>query len=221
MNKKPVCFIAMAFGRKDTDILYEKQILPVLKELGISPIIINRKEKNDDLNIQIIEDLLRCDLLIADLTYARPSVYYEAGFAQCKGEVIYTVREDHINNNIDNLRVHFDLQMKPLVVWKNINDKEFSKRLSRRIINSFLKQWDINKKQNEELQTHTQLFDTLPQKACLSLIRNIAIVELDKIGYLNWDVLWKLPGVNVESPSQEKIKSGKNLKGILSFIIYI
>jgi len=51
---KPTCFIAMAFSKEDTDQLYDKQIKPVLDKMGINPIIINRVESNDDLNIQII-----------------------------------------------------------------------------------------------------------------------------------------------------------------------
>ena len=54
---KPICFIAMAFEHDDTDTLYESQILPVLKRNNVTPIIINRRQSNDDLNIQIIEQL--------------------------------------------------------------------------------------------------------------------------------------------------------------------
>ena len=95
-NKKPVCFIAMAFGREDTDLFYENLILPTLKKYNVTPIIINRRVSNDDINIQIIEQLERADFCIADLTYTRPSVYFEAGFAQRSIPVIYTVRKDHL-----------------------------------------------------------------------------------------------------------------------------
>jgi hypothetical protein len=54
-KNKPICFIAMAFDREDTDALYESQILPVLKRNNVTPIIINRRQNNDDLNIQIVE----------------------------------------------------------------------------------------------------------------------------------------------------------------------
>ncbi len=95
MSEKPTCFVAMAFGKEDTEKLYDNLMLPVLNKLNIRPVIINRQESNDDLNLQIMEELEKCDFAIADLTYARPSVYFEAGFAQRAVEVIYTVRADH------------------------------------------------------------------------------------------------------------------------------
>lgn len=126
MKSRAACFMAMAFGREDTDSLYEDQIFPVLKRNKIKPIIINRRQSNQDLNIQIIEELLTCDLCISDLTYARPSVYYEAGFAERFILVIYTVRKDHLSRGQpDELRVHFDLQMKPLITWANPKDPTF------------------------------------------------------------------------------------------------
>jgi len=123
MSEKPTCFVAMAFGKEDTEKLYDNLMLPVLNKLNIRPVIINRQESNDDLNLQIIEELEKCDFAIADLTYARPSVYFEAGFAQRAVEVIYTVRADHLKNSQpDALRVHFDLQMKNLITWSGTDD---------------------------------------------------------------------------------------------------
>ena len=189
MAVKPTCFIAMAFGKKDTDLLYENLILPVLKSLNIKPIIINRQEKNDDLNFQIIEELKTCDFAIADLTYARPSVYFEAGFAQRAVEVIYTVRADHLNRNTpDELRVHFDLQMKNLITWSDTNDKEFSEKLSRRITKTFLQKWNLQKKEDEQKEIEEKALNSLPQKSKEILLRKIAIEKLSKKKYKNWIV---------------------------------
>jgi hypothetical protein len=79
--------------------------------------------------------LKESDIVLADLTYARPSVYYEAGFAERFSPVIYTARADHLSRAQSNeqLRVHFDLEMKKIVVWKDLNDKTFSSRLRQRI----------------------------------------------------------------------------------------
>ena len=109
-KNEPVCFIAMAFGHKDTDDLYEKQLLPVLTRLGINAIRIDLMQSNDDINIQIIELLKSAHFCISDLTYARPSVYFEAGFAQHTIPVIYSVRRDHLDpGQPEDRRVHFDL----------------------------------------------------------------------------------------------------------------
>lgn len=187
MAEKPTCFVAMSFGKEDTNNLYENLILPVLKNLNIKPIIINRQENNDDLNIQIIEQLKICDFAIADLTYARPSVYFEAGFAQRAVEVIYTVRADHLDiSQPDELRVHFDLQMKNLIIWSGINDKEFSKKLSHRIEKTFLHNWNLLKKENAQIKIEENELKTLPQETLLVLLRKTAIDKFSKKGYSKW-----------------------------------
>lgn len=136
MTQKTIkCFVAMAFGHKDCDLIYDHHILPILRKLNISPIRVDRKQHRDDLNNFIIRMIKECDIVLADLTYARPSVYYEAGFAERFLPVIYTARADHLSRSQsdEQLRVHFDLEMKKIVSWQSSNDKTFSKRLKQRL----------------------------------------------------------------------------------------
>lgn len=127
----------MAFGRGDTDQLYERTIVPVLRKLRITPVRVDRIEHNDDIDKRIIQEIERADFAIADLTYARPSVYFEAGYAQRMIPVIYTGRSDHLHPRSDdpegNLRVHFDLQMKNIIKWAQGSEEAFSERLRRRV----------------------------------------------------------------------------------------
>jgi nucleoside 2-deoxyribosyltransferase len=123
--KRPICFVAMAFGRDDTDAFYEKQILPTLKRNGVRPVIINRRQSNDDINFQIFDQLDKADFCIADLTYTRPSVYFEAGYAQRSIPVIYTVR--------------------------SVSDLTFSNRLERRINATFLRKCKQVQKKNQDI----------------------------------------------------------------------
>ena len=174
----------MAFDHDDTDFIYEKQILPVLKSNGIIPVIINRQQSNDDINIQIVEQLQRADLCITDLTYTRPSVYYEAGYAQRTIPVIYTVRKDHLNSGQpDNLRVHFDLQMKPLIAWKSQDDPTFASRLEKRIKKTFLITWvrlyQTKAKNDEEIER----FNSLPLTERLKNSRKEVIRSIQKLGF--------------------------------------
>lgn len=78
------------------------------------PIRVDRKQHRDDLNNFIRRMIKECDIVLADLTYTRPSVYYEAGFAERFSPVVYTVRTDHLSRSQpdEQLRVHFDLEMK-------------------------------------------------------------------------------------------------------------
>jgi nucleoside 2-deoxyribosyltransferase len=190
MKKSPVCFVAMAFGWDDTDAFYEKQILPTLKRNGIKPVIINRHQSNDDLNFQIFEQLDKADFCIADLTYTRPSVYFEAGYAQRAIPVIYTARKDHLGKGQpDDLRVHFDLQMKPIVVWSSPADLTFSNRLEKRLRATVLKDWRQRQEENEKYEIAKQQFRQLSQFEKLHRIRRLTLYEMRKAGIKlsQWD----------------------------------
>jgi hypothetical protein len=134
-TKRIKCFVAMAFGKKDSDTIYDRHIVPILRSLRIHPIRVDRREHRDDLNNYIIRMLNESDLTLADLTYSRPSVYYEAGFTERQIPVIYTVRRDHLRrtNPDDRYWVHFDLEMKKIIPWSDPNDPNFAKRLKKRI----------------------------------------------------------------------------------------
>lgn len=187
LNRKPRCFVAMAFDQDDTDAIYDKVIETVLKRNDVTPIIINRREDNRDINHQIIEQLDRADFCIVDLTYTRPSVYFEAGYAQRKVEVIYTVRSDHLRKNQpENQRVHFDLQMKPLIKWADPNDPTFAKRLERRLKQTVLRAWKARSRQIENDKREKEMFLAMSMNDKLGRLRSIAIHSLHKKGFREW-----------------------------------
>jgi nucleoside 2-deoxyribosyltransferase len=81
MPAKLRCFVAMAFGQKDTDAIF-RALRKTLGPLGVNAQRVDRIEHNDNIDTRIISEIEAADLVIADLTYARPSVYFEAGYAQ-------------------------------------------------------------------------------------------------------------------------------------------
>jgi hypothetical protein len=177
----------MAFDHEDTDALFENAILPVLKANDVVPVIINRREDNRDINHQIIEQLNTCDFCITDLTYARPSVYFEAGYAQREVEVIYTVRSDHLRTSQpDELRVHFDLQMKPLIQWSNPDDKKFPEKLEHRLTKTVLRDWNIAQRTSEREKKQREDFNHMPLNERLVAIRKGGLRVIDKLGYSSW-----------------------------------
>lgn len=124
----------MPFGRDELDELFKKQISPTLRSLNLDIVRVDRREHKEDLNVYINKMIQNSDMALADLTFARPSVYYEAGFAERQIPVIYTVRKDHLDKGQrdDNLRVHFDLGMKKIITWRDPDDTIFSGALKRR-----------------------------------------------------------------------------------------
>lgn len=132
-----VCFVASAFDRADVDEIYDRAIRPTLRQLQIRPTRVDRAEHNDDIDDKIFALMRDADFCIADLTYARPSVYYEAGhMSGCGKPVIYISRRDHFRQKdsdpYGNLCVHFDLQMKNIIPWSGPTIA-FRTRLRRRV----------------------------------------------------------------------------------------
>jgi nucleoside 2-deoxyribosyltransferase len=128
------CFVAMAFDNSDTDELYEQFRKSFANQFTIRRI--DRINHNNDIDKQIIAEIRSADFVVADLTYARPSVYFEAGYAQGRPiPVIYTARRDHVGRlaTDDAKRVHFDLQMRNIISWKTPKDHYYFKKLKARI----------------------------------------------------------------------------------------
>jgi nucleoside 2-deoxyribosyltransferase len=160
------CFIASAFGHPDVDEIFRKAILPVLREFRITALRVDRVEHNEDIDDKIFSLLDCADFCVADLTYARPSVYYEAGHAFGQGKpVIYVVRDDHFRARPDdmygNQRVHFDLQMKNIISWK-VPDDRFRQRLRKRVKHVITPLLRAAKK-SEVIDTQQGEFSTLSQ----------------------------------------------------------
>jgi hypothetical protein len=154
----------MAFGRVATDEVYDTMIVPTLSKKNIIPVRVDRQEHLDDINTHIIDELKTCDLAIADLTFARPSVYFEAGFAQRSVPVIYTSRRDHLHpkstDKFGNFKIHFDLQMKNIIAWSSESDKSFARRLDRRIsyaIRPLVRAKQIKENERREIQSFQRL----------------------------------------------------------------
>jgi len=184
--RKLVCFIALAFDRSDVDIMYEKVIGPVLRNYHIVPTIVNRLEHNENIDQKIIQLIDNCDFAIADLTYARPSVYYEAGYAEREAPVIYIVRKDHFRQRDDdkhgNFCIHFDLQKKNIIPWSpnllDISKKQLSKRIAY-VTRPLL----ANLKKDELKASRTLQFSKLGQRNKLALISRGFTNILRNMGY--------------------------------------
>jgi len=176
------CFIASAFGHDDVDAIYDRCVVPVLRKLFVTPLRVDRVEHNEDIDNKIFELLDSADFAIADLTYARPSVYYEAGYAAGKSKpVIYIAKRDHFKARDDdpygNFRVHFDLQMRNIISWTGPDHTFSDKLLNRvRLVLRPLKRANIH---NLELEAERSEFNRLPmydrlgilQKTCIDLLR--------------------------------------------------
>lgn len=201
------CFVAMSFSHKETKLLLSKSLLPTLRLAEIIPRCLVRIEHNDDLNNRIINELREADFVIADLSFARPSVYYEAGFAEKSVPVIYTCRADHLRPRTDdpngNLRVHFDLQMKNIITWRSPDDSTFRKRLLRRI-NYVTRPLKVNIEAKLQEKRDSAAFSVLPTKTRLehlaasakTILRRVHLREVKPIAGMVFPIVAAKRGKN-------------------------
>ena len=123
-NFKPSVFVAMSF---DEDLeKVRAAISNVIKDEGLTPLLIDSKEHNNQIVPEIFNEIDKAKFVIADLTHHKAGVYYEAGYAKGKGkEVIFTCRKSDFENR------HFDVAQTNTIVWET--PEELSERLVKRI----------------------------------------------------------------------------------------
>ncbi len=117
-EQRMTIFVACAFGYNEIDLLYDNHLLPACKLLQYEPIRIDNTEPTQSIADAIIKGISECACVIADLTFARPSVYFEVGLAHGLGiPLLLTCRSDHHRGKSDNLKVHFDLEQYKISFW--------------------------------------------------------------------------------------------------------
>lgn len=112
------CFVAMAF-RPDTDEAFDLGVIPAVQidcDLP-KPIRIDREPHNDQITNRVLAEIRKCHFLIADFTYHRGGVYFEAGYALGLGRtVIWSCRRSDKDN------LHFDTQQYNHILWDSPAD---------------------------------------------------------------------------------------------------
>ena len=122
-------FVAMWFD-DSMDAAYDKGIYEGIMDAGFTPMRIDRKQDVIKIDDEIIAQIRRSRLIVADMTHgdkgARGGVYFEAGFALGLNlPVIYCCRDDDVSE------IHFDIRQYHHIFWKT--PEELRKRLNNRI----------------------------------------------------------------------------------------
>ncbi len=112
----PQAFVAMWFS-DEMDETYELGLAPALRECGYNPLCVKHEPHNEKIDEFIEEEIKKSNLVVADFTGQRQSVYYEVGLARGKDiQVIWTCRADEIGD------CHFDTRQYNHVVWDSPED---------------------------------------------------------------------------------------------------
>jgi len=124
-SAKKQAFVAMWF-HPDMEEFYTNGIGPAVEACGLRSFRVDLKEHNNKICDEIIAEIRRSRILVADFTGDRGGVYYEAGFASGLGiPVIWTVRKDFLT------KVHFDTRQYNHIVYETAD--ELRSKLENRI----------------------------------------------------------------------------------------
>jgi hypothetical protein len=106
MNK--TCFVIMPF-KKELDDLYKK-LKSICKEMDIDC------RRSDEIAIGsiskgIFEEIFRADVVIADLTFSNPNVYYELAISHCIGRKTILITQEE--------KIPFDIGQEYIIKYEN------------------------------------------------------------------------------------------------------
>ena len=109
-------FVAMSFDKSLTPV-FTHGFKPAIEQAGYDAFRIDKSEHNNRIDDQIIAEIRRSGLMVADFTGQRNGVYFEAGLALGLGiPVIWTC------NVTDKDSLHFDTRQFNHILWTDADD---------------------------------------------------------------------------------------------------
>lgn len=122
---KNYAFIAMPMDSNNPEL---EDVLYAIREAAMRCDVqaerVDEPETTERITDRILESIRKAEYVIVDLTYSKPNVYYEAGYAHGIGKIpIYVAKEG--------TKLSFDLKDYPVIFFKNM--KQLKDSLEKRI----------------------------------------------------------------------------------------
>lgn len=119
------CFAAFHFV-DEMHAVFRDGIAPAITDAGFEPRIANAPAHNEQIDARIVAEIRQARFVVADVTYARTGVYFEAGYALGLGrQVIWTCRADREKEDM-----HFDTRQYNHILWSdaaNLRDQLYTR----------------------------------------------------------------------------------------------
>lgn len=128
---KKRCFVIMPISDIDEypkghfDRVYEHIIIPACKQEGYEPIRADATSKSNVIIIDILRNILDCEMAICDLSSRNPNVFYELGFRQAFNLKTVLMKDEKTDRpfDISSIRsVNYDSSLRIDLVNKAINE---------------------------------------------------------------------------------------------------
>lgn len=169
------CFIITPIGQKGSETYVKTEGLinavlePVLKEFGFKPVPAHKIEVTGSITKQIIDYIIKCDLVIANLTNVNPNVMYELAIRHSFGKKVLILAE------IGTI-LPFDVQTQRTIFYDDtMNGSEELKPELRRKLTALLGESEPQTKKNSPIYEAVQESATIeslpiPDRNAMNLI---------------------------------------------------
>ena len=109
-QSKPFAFVLMPFSEEFKDI-YELGIKPACVEAGTTCERVDEQIFSENILERIYDQIMRADILVAEMTGRNANVFYETGYAHGLGKRVILLTQDADD-------IPFDLRHYPHIVYK-------------------------------------------------------------------------------------------------------
>lgn len=112
-------FVSMPMNKKKCECVDDirRGTEAAIIDSGYQPYYLDKDVHNENIVNKMLEEIVACRFLVADLTSQNTGVYFEAGYAKAMGKtVIFTCHKKDFDN------IHFDLKQTQIVRWDDADD---------------------------------------------------------------------------------------------------
>lgn len=122
-NNSQKAFMAMQYGNKKLEELFEKTIKPELKNLGFEINRLDKTKKNGLIDENLRVEIRDSKFLVVDLSDGNKGAYWEAGYGEgLNKKIFYICDKQRYKRNKEKI-VHFDVSHQNIYFW-NERDKK-------------------------------------------------------------------------------------------------